>query len=60
MKSKDILMARDDMTSTEADSLINDAREALQEYLTYGDISNAGDICLEYFGLESDYIFELL
>lgn len=60
MKIKDILMTRDAMTSKEADSLINDAMIALQEYLAYGDISGAGEVCSEYFGLEPDYIFELL
>jgi len=57
---KQILMRRDGMTSQEADDLIEEAREQLQEYLTDDDQESAYNICQEYFGLEPDYIDELL
>jgi len=61
MKSiKYILIHRDKMTSKEAENQINKAKEALQLYLQDGDITSAYDICGEYFGLEPDYIMELI
>jgi hypothetical protein len=57
---KQILMRRDEMTSQEADDLIEEAKGALQDYLAAGDVEGAEDICQEYFGLEPDYIFELM
>ena len=57
---KQILMRRDNMTGMEADELIRQAKESLQEYLAAGDMESAYDICSDYFGLEPDYIDELL
>jgi len=57
---KEILMDRDEMLENEAEDVINDAKIQLQEYLEQGDIELAEEICAEYFGLEPDYIFELL
>lgn len=57
---KKILMERDGMAADEADSLIEEAKEILGEYLDEGDIQSAYDICEEYFGLEPDYLMELL
>ena len=57
---KQILMRRDGMTEQEAKNLIIDAKAALQEYLDDGDFIAAEDICSEYFGLEPDYLMELL
>ena len=57
---KQILMRRDGMSSDDADSLIADAQAQLQEYLSFGDQESAYDICEEYFGLEPDYLMELL
>lgn len=57
---KDVLMRRDGMSEAEADSLIDEAREQMYEYLEEGDEQAAEDICQEYFGLEPDYIMELL
>ena len=56
---KKVLMERDNMSSEDADDLIRDAKETLQEYLEDGDFSSAEDICAEFFGLEPDYIMEL-
>jgi hypothetical protein len=60
MSIRSILMTRDGMTADEADNLINEAREQLQEYLLNGEMHNAEDICSEFFGLEPDYLFELM
>ena len=59
MKSiKEILMERDGMSAKEADSLIQDAREDLNDRLANGE--TPFDICEEWFGLEPDYIDELM
>lgn len=57
---KQILMDRDGMTASEAADLISEARGQLQRYLTDGRMDEAEYICEEYFGLEPDYLFELL
>ncbi len=57
---KQVLMSRDAMTSEEADSLIAEAKVALQEYLDNGQLDYAEDVCQEFFGLEPDYVIELL
>ena len=57
---KQILMDRDGMTESEADSLITDAKDQLDEYLADDDQESAYNICQEYFGLEPDYLDELL
>ena len=57
---KHILMLRDKLTEAEAENVISEAREALQEYIADGDLESAENICEEYFGLEPDYINELL
>ena len=57
---KDVLVERDGMSSEEADELIEEAKEALDERISAGDISSAEEICMDYFGLEMDYIFDLL
>jgi len=60
MNIKQILMKRDEMSSEDADELIAEAKEQLYIYLEDGQLSYADDICNEYFGLEPDYIDELL
>jgi len=55
---KSVLMKRDDLTSAEADNLIKDARDDLHERLSAGEMPE--DICAEWFGLEPDYVMELL
>jgi hypothetical protein len=55
---KEVLMNRDGMTEREADIAINDAKKELRERIANGD--EADDICSELFGLEPDYIFDLL
>ena len=55
-----VLMKRDGMTYEEADNLIDEAREALQNYLDEGDSFGAENVCEEFFGLEPDYLDELI
>jgi hypothetical protein len=57
---KDVLMRRDGLSSDEADEQIKDAKELMHEYLADGDLESAQDICNECFGLEPDYLFDLL
>ena len=51
-------MRRDGLTATEAESLIAEAREQFEEYVSNGELDLAEDICLDYFGLEPDYLVE--
>lgn len=55
-----VLMRRDGMSSAEAQELISEARTQLREYLDEGDTEGAENICEEFFGLEPDYLMELL
>ena len=57
---KQVLMRRDNMSEQEADDLIDEAKYQLREYLDSGDLFAADEICYEYFGLEPDYLMELL
>ena len=57
---KQVIMQRDDLTSEEADNLIAEAKTALIGYLDNNDLTSADEICEEYFGLEPDYILDLL
>ena len=58
MSIKEILMRRDGMSASEADELIMEAQEELLNRL--GDGEMPYDICQEYFGLEPDYLTELI
>ena len=61
MKSiKETIMRRDNITEAEADELIQEATEQLQIYIECDNYMGAEDICNEYFGLEPDYLFELM
>ena len=55
-----VLMERDGLNEDEAKALVNEAREALYEYINDGDLVGAEDVCEEFFGLEPDYVMELL
>jgi hypothetical protein len=54
----EILMKRDGMSKEDADDMVEEAREDLLERLDGGEMPL--DICAEWFGLEPDYIDELL
>jgi len=55
---KEVLMKRDGITETEAADLIADAVAELNYRLANNE--DAFDICQEYFGIEPDYLIELL
>lgn len=55
---KDILIRRDNMTEVDADNLIAEAKQDLFDRLDEGE--QPDDFCAEWFGLEPDYIIELL
>jgi hypothetical protein len=57
---KSILINHDGMTPEESDQLIAEAQAQLEEYLSEGNEAAAYDICEEFFGLEPDYLDELL
>lgn len=57
---KQILMRRDGMSSIEADELIAEAQEQFSEYLENGEVDYAEEICMDYFGLEPDYLDEFI
>jgi hypothetical protein len=57
---KEILIRRDSMTIKDADDLIKEAKDAFHEMLLHGETEEAYDICQDYFGLEPDYIWELM
>ena len=51
---KQILMRRDGISEDEAEELIQEAREAIDKG------QDPEEVCEEYFGLEPDYIWELM
>lgn len=55
-----ILMERDGMSQDEAHELFVEAKDQFDNYLQEGDEESAYNICEEYFGLEPDYIFDLM
>jgi len=57
---KNILIQRDHLTEDDAQTLINQAMEALQEYLENDDTESAYEVCGEFFGLEPDYLDYLI
>lgn len=57
---KKILMERDGLTSVEADNSIDEAIEELHARLEDGDMESAYDVCMDMFGLEPDYLMDLL
>ena len=57
---KETIMNRDNITSDQADILINDALDQFEEYLVDGDEEGMTNICQEFFGLEPDYIDDLI
>lgn len=58
---KEILMRRDGNSESEAEERIEEAEEALQELLDDGgDLFDAEDIIRDCFGLEPDYLWEIM
>jgi len=57
---KQVIMKRDKLSAAEADELIKEASEEMHRRLGMGDICGAQTICEDYFGLEPDYLEELI
>lgn len=55
---KKVLMERDEMSAEEADAEIQACQEDLHKRLADGEMPF--DICAEWFGLEPDYLDELM
>lgn len=56
---KQILMRRYSISASQADNLINQATDALFDYIDEDDQDAAENVCMEYFGIEPDYLNEL-
>ena len=56
----EVLMRRDCISEEEARCLIIDAAEAAMEYLANDDLDGATNICEEMFGLEPDYLDDVM
>ncbi len=57
---KKILMQRDGLTNREAETEIEIARQELRDRLAGGDMMGAMETCGDLFGLEPDYLEELM
>jgi hypothetical protein len=57
---KEVLMRRDGMDGDEADLLIRDCKEVIREAIELQDLEMAEGAIQDYFGLEPDYLMELL
>ena len=57
-KIEQVLMERDGLTEEEAEKQVSEAREHFMERLADGDMPF--DFCEEEFGLEPDYLEELI
>jgi len=57
---KQVLMRRDGMSEEQADNQIKAAKENLHDLLSRGEMSAAEYICEDWFGLEPDYMMELI
>ncbi len=54
------LMQRDNLSAEDAEVLISEAQDQLDMYLAEGDLDSAHDVCSEFFGLEPDYLEDLI
>ena len=55
-----VLMERDGMAEEEANEQVRQCREELLEMIANGNEMDAYEICQDWFGLEPDYLTELL
>jgi hypothetical protein len=56
----DVLVLRDGMTRAEAEKQVQEARADFQAVINSGDIYAADDFLADTFGLEDDYLEELI
>lgn len=59
-KVVEILMRRDDMTQQEAENLLKQVREEINDVIEDDDPAAVEDIMYTELGLEMDYIFDVL
>jgi hypothetical protein len=57
---KDVLMETQGLSEAEAEEQMLEAKEAIEEYLEEGDMCAAMDVCAEFWGLEPDYVDDLM
>ena len=57
---KKILIERDGIFALEADNLIEETREEMEEAIEAGHYLEAEDIFMDNLGLEPDYMFDIL
>ena len=57
---KEVLIERDGLTANEADAQIDQARNILLEYIDAGANEEAYNICADLFGLEPDFLQDLI
>lgn len=55
-----ILMERDGLSQQEATDSFKEGLDALNQYIAAGDLCSAHDVCEEFWGLEPDYLDEML
>lgn len=55
-----VLMERDGLTKYQAIQQVKEAYDLFQDYLETGELGLADDICQDEFGLEPDFIFDLI
>jgi hypothetical protein len=60
MNLKQTIMQKYDWNEKEADSAIEEAKTMMYNYLDDGDQESAYNICEEMFGLEPDFLFDIL
>ena len=60
MNLKQTIMQKYNWNEKEAGSAIEEAKTMMGEYLNDGDQESAYNICEELFGLEPDYLFDIL
>jgi hypothetical protein len=56
----DVLVRRDGMSVYEATALVEEAKAELQVLVAEGDLEAAENICEDWFGLEPDYLMDLM
>jgi hypothetical protein len=57
---KEVLMRRDEMSSDDADDLIEEFKVELNRCVEEGSLEEAYELIGDYFGLEPDYLDEFL
>lgn len=56
----EILMKRDNISKSEAEALVEQTREEIEEYCAQGLYDVAEEAIYENLGLESDYVFDIM